>query len=350
MTTTHTFFTDLIKDARPNLASSSVSSYVNNLCLLFQGVTTRKDLEKRLKMSNIKTIAEELAETYGSPSTRCLKLNSIIIVLKYLYGDKDERFLYLSEKRDECNEKYIKNNTGRDTLTERENAKFVSTEEYRKMLNDWKPKVMELMKLEKVKRSQYNEIQEYYICVFYFHFALRADLADTKVVFTKNVPDRDDTNYIHFYKGKVDIILNVYKTAKTYGQNVIHVTGNTQGYKDILPYLEFLKSLHKDEDEDDDECVLFKSLDGKGAISPLKLSLLFTSIFTQRLHKKFTITLNRKRVIGSDKNVQKLKDAREEVEKLTKSMGTSLQVVDVVYDKKAKNRDTKKMAKPARSD
>ena len=323
------FFNDFIRGIKPNLASSSVSAYASNLSMFFPHVTTEKSLRAELTMANIKTIVAYLTESYASPSTRGLKLNSLIIVLKYLFGDSSEMYIFVSKKRDECNQNYTEN-ASKKQFTEKDSQNFVSTEEYRKMLDTWEPTVKSLMAQTKIKRTEFNQIQEFYLATFYFYKALRADLENTHVVFTKDVPADTSKNYVHVHGKSITIILNQYKTSKTYGQNTIEITG--EGYDKILPYLNYLKN----KTGENEPIVLFLSKDGKKAITASQLSQLYSSIFIQRLHKKFTITLNRKRIISSNPDLVQYEEAQKKVTKLTREMGTSVNMAQNVYQKKSK--------------
>jgi hypothetical protein len=99
---------------------------------------------------------------------------------------------------------------------------MVSNEEYKEMLDKWKPIIFEKMKNEKISKNDFMDIQSYFLTLIYFYHPLRVDITTMLIVFKKTMPD-EKLNYLQVFNKKYFFIINQYKTSITYGQNIIPI-------------------------------------------------------------------------------------------------------------------------------
>ena len=187
------FFTKLIREYKPNIASTSLSQYVTLACSLFPDVNSEKELEISLSKESLEKIVTKIQENYSSSATRSLRYNTLIVVLKGLYGSKDDRFIRISHIRDKCNDSYQKK-ASEPNLSHADDARMVTTEEYDKMLDDWYPKIYDLMNREKVTHTQFSQIEIYHALLIYLEYAIRADLSPCDVKFQTEIPSDTTKN------------------------------------------------------------------------------------------------------------------------------------------------------------
>jgi len=69
---------------------------------------------------------------------------------------------------------------------------------------------------EELTRAEYNLLQEYIVLRFYLNFPLRNDLADVRVIDSKEQDNKKD-NFLLVDGNEVSLLLNDYKTVKTFG-------------------------------------------------------------------------------------------------------------------------------------
>lgn len=319
-----TFLNNQIDEIKPNLSLNSKVQYTSILMKLLGTIEPNEEsLKSGLSKDNIKQLIDDIESNYTSCSTRGLRYNCLILLVKHYFGELDERYLLLSQKRDQCNEKYIMK--AEQGLTDKGKKNYVSTDEYKKMIIEWKPRITSLLKKDSFSKNEFMEIQSYYLSMIYLHIGLRADVSPMKVIYTKSIPD--DMNYLQYYNRRYNIILNEYKTSTSYGQKILPVKDKdlVQG---LTEYVSFLQKYNKRKEG----LKLFSNKSNSDFLDQSALSTLYTSIFKVKLNRNFNIILNRKRVVSESVDVKEYLKAKEKVDTLANEMGHSLKMQTEIYN------------------
>lgn len=320
------FLNKIIKEYKPNISTSSLVQYTNTLNKLLPNVNNNEDLETALSKEKVKALIDEIENKYTSASSRGFKYNSLIAVVKKLFGENDERYILLSKKRDDCNTRYSKNLEKEPT--EEFKTNMVHTEEYEKMLSDWKPEITQLLQKQDISKNDFMDIQSYYLALIYLYFGLRNDVSPMIVIFTKALPTDESKNYLHVYNRKYSFVLNQYKTAKTYGKKVLPIS-DKELVKGLSEYITFLVKYNNRKEG----LRLFSNKSNSDYIDENNLSTMYSNIFKVRLGKRFNTTTNRKRIVSESDDVKEYMKAKEKVELLASKMMNSVGVQQAVYNK-----------------
>lgn len=277
--------------------------------------------ERSLKflIKDYKNVIVFLKDTYPNITTRRNYLNSILIFIK-IQKAKEKVIKSYEVIRDDMNDEYDKI---ANTKSERVSKNWITLKEY----DDLIEKMYGLFKdndgfKDVVKDSiQFWEIQDLVILLFYRSYPLRNDLAHVLVKTALEYKKENDkeNNYLVIRRDSFDLVLNKYKTAKTYGQNIISISlkDNPRLYKVIRRWLEENTSGYFILDRK------FEPITGNS------LCRLVSSIFEKYIHKKTTTGIIRDVVL-----TEMFGDKNAEQEKMAKLMMNSVKVQDQVYIKK----------------
>jgi hypothetical protein len=117
------------------------------------------------------------------------------------------------ELAEQSNEQYKK-----QEKTDKQKENWVDYEDLVSLANDILKRVKKhnILTKDELTRAEYNLLQEMVVLRFYLNFPLRNDLADVKVISSKDEDDKKD-NFLFVTPEKISLILNDYKTAKTFG-------------------------------------------------------------------------------------------------------------------------------------
>ena len=118
----------------------------------------------------------------------------------------------------------------------------------------------------------------------------------------------------------------MYKTSKSYGQNIVDVTQKDVS-KTLLDYFNFLKKYNNQSTN----IRLFSNKQNNDYILPSNMSNMFKDIFKIRLGKNFNITMNRKRFVSTNPILEKYRKIQEEAQDIAKEMGHSIATQQSVY-------------------
>ena len=180
-------------------------------------------------------------------------INAIIVYLQAINGDQEVIQTY-SKKRDEYGNKYNKAQES-GVISDSQKANFVTSDDIAKMISLMKKDVQSLSNDTSEMSADANELYQAYILYNLYHrFPIRNDVAGMKSVRASDYKKITDNsiNYLVIGKSDMKIILNDYKTNKTYGQNIIEV-------EDLG-----LKKLLRKYVKDKGFGIMFKGRDGKG--------------------------------------------------------------------------------------
>ena len=196
-----------IKDKRPNISKSSLKTYESIIRNLYKKVFDNDEYN----LDNFSKDSEKVINYLKDlPSN---KRKTVLSALVVITDNKDYRELMLDDIK-EYNKTEAKQ---QKTDTQKEN--WVDSETLDKMMKVLFHNAKLLYNKENKNPTDYQEIQNYIIlCLFggyYIPPRRSLDYVDFKI---KNI-DKNKDNFIN----KNSFIFNSYKTAKTYGQQVVDI-------------------------------------------------------------------------------------------------------------------------------
>lgn len=204
-----------IKEERSNIKENSLNAYLSNIKRIFKDVFDNEiDIKKFNQFVKVKKYLDEL-----NPATRKNIMTSIIVLLKAYNINKKTLKKY--EKYFEEIVVDFENNYDNQEKSEKEKKNWITKNELDKKINDLEENINEI-DFENLTKTNEDIIQQHLILKLYSEIPpIRNDYAQMKVYHNKNIKGE---NYIDLTNKK--IILNNYKTDKTYGEKQIELNNN----------------------------------------------------------------------------------------------------------------------------
>ena len=201
-----------IQKARSNIKENSLNAYLSNIRKVFKEVFNNEiDIKHFNKFVKVKKYLETL-----TPSTRKNVMTAIMVLLKAFNTKKATLNKYEKYFEELIND--YENNYDKQTKSEKENKNWITQQELDKQIKELEDKINKY-DMSKLTKSQEDTIQQHLLLLLYTEIPpMRNDYAQMKVYHEKELKGE---NYIHLKK-KV-IILNKYKTSKTYGEKEIEI-------------------------------------------------------------------------------------------------------------------------------
>jgi hypothetical protein len=201
-------FTEQIKQAKPNIAESTVKSYNTVLKTIYKNVFEDTD---KPNIENFKNVEKILNYIKDEPiGTRKAKL-SAVMALAPLEEYKTQISQLLQKIQSETNKSEMTAKLEESEITPTEMAQVVKTV---------KQNADAIQKKSELTMRDLQEIQKYVIVSLYHgHIAPRRSIDFTEMVLKPT--DKKTQNYIDMKKGK--FVFNNYKTAGTYGMQEIEI-------------------------------------------------------------------------------------------------------------------------------
>jgi len=199
---------EAIKKLKPDSKDITIDNHVRHIKILFEhyGQGKKTLLEY---FSNTKKVIKDLEDKYDKISTRSSYICSIFMYLRAVEADEKiidyyyQKFIEMKKKLKEIDEKNEK--------SEKEEKNWVSQAEI-------KQKIEDLKKSFPKSRNLFDTYQQYLVLNLYFLIPpLRNDFARVEVF--KKFDKEFNGNSINL--NTKQLILNDYKTSKTYGEKVI---------------------------------------------------------------------------------------------------------------------------------
>jgi len=195
-----------LKELRPNLSASSITTYDSILRNLHKKVYEKAPIDMK-NFNNVKPILEELQKL---PVNRRKTILSALTVLT-------DNKLYRDAMLDDIKEYNAEISKQKKTITQQEN--WLEPEELKRKFHLLKKNAELLYKKKIIKPNDLQEIQNFIILLLFSgeHFPPRRskDYTDFRI---GNI-DKQKDNYLE----KNEMVFNSYKTATTYGQQRITV-------------------------------------------------------------------------------------------------------------------------------
>lgn len=210
-----------IKQLKPNLKDSSVKLYVTNLKKVYREIECNGRKEQVCNFDNNLDFLKDydrVMTTLEDENSNTKKNRLIAIVVSLQATDAEKKLI----------EKYQKSMV---ELAEESNEHYKKQEKSKKQADNWveyqdlvnltnnmlkRLKKNNILKKENLSKAEYNALQEYVVLRFYLHWPLRNDLANVRVIASENDNNGKD-NFLLVDGEKISLILNEYKTVKTFG-------------------------------------------------------------------------------------------------------------------------------------
>jgi integrase len=282
---------DFIEKKRPNLSASSITTYASILKNLFKKVFNTDDIDIK-KFDNTEQILNFLKDVPSS------KRKTILSSLVIITDKKAYRDLMLEDVRNYNKE------IDKQEKSETQEESWVNSNKVKEVYEELKKTAELLYKKKTLSTSDMQQIQNYIIVSLlggiYIPPRRSKDFVDFKI---KNI-NKEKDNYIE----KNKLIFNSYKTAKTYGQQIVDIPIQL---KNILQ--KWIKINPTD-------YLLFDS--NMNALSSVKLNQRLNKIFEKK------VGVNQLRHTFLTDKYKKTSQESKSLENDMKSMGSSKKMAD----------------------
>jgi hypothetical protein len=196
----------IIKEHKPNISESSITTYNSILTNLYRHVFGDDDYDMK-GFNNVESIIKYLKDY--EPKRR----KTILAALVVLTDNKKYRELMLSD----IESAQIKSHQQEKTSKQKEN--FIDGTTISKIFKNLRKKANSLYKKGDLSYHEVQEIQNYIIMALYCGLYIPPRRAKDYVEFKINNINKDVDNYID----KNEFVFNNYKTAKTYSQQRLKI-------------------------------------------------------------------------------------------------------------------------------
>jgi hypothetical protein len=290
-------------------SDKTINDYMN--ILKRAGITKVEEIEK---LNNVESMVENVKSRVQASRSQTLQYSAFISILEALkiYPDALNKYRKLQE---EGNKQYTEDNASK-TLSKKQEEQFATKEEFDGMVN----KMQEEFKLNKTPSyDDIRDFQDLLLMKLYQVYPVRNEIADL-IKITKEEYDKLETknkNYLVVDNVKMFISLNDYKTASTYGENLLKLPVDIR--KLFRNWFKYYNPHHNH---------VFMKMNGD-KINRNYLTQTLVRITEKNLGRKISTTMIRK-IYASDKYA----DKNEEQEKDSKMMGHSTANQNKVYVKK----------------
>jgi len=203
--------TEIIKSKREHLSDSSIKTYCSILRSLYKKIFGTGDIDIK-KFDETDKIIDFLKELPAN------KRKTILSALVVITDKKPYRDLMMDDIQT------YKTEINKQETTPEQKENWIDTDELNNVLDLHKKEADLLYKKSNLKPADLQEIQNYIIlCLLSGKYIAPRRSMDYVNLKIKNV-DKSKDNYIE----KNKIIFNTYKTAKTYGQQIIDIPKSLQ--------------------------------------------------------------------------------------------------------------------------
>jgi integrase len=288
---------EFVKSKKPSLSQSSITTYSSILKNLYKRVFGSNDIDMN-KFNQTEKVLEFLKDI--PPNKRKTILSSLVIIT----DKKAYRDLMLEDVRDYNKEIH------KQEKTDEQKESWVNTNQVKDILNELKNNSELIYKKKNISVNDLQEIQSFIIMSLlggvYIPPRRSKDFVDFKI---KNI-NKESDNFLE----KNKMFFNSYKTAKTYGQQVVDIP------------LQLKNILNKWIKINPTEYLLFDT--NMNQLSSVKLNQRLNKIFGE---KKVGVNQLRHTYL-TDKYGHTI-NQKEEINNIMSNMGSSLEMLDTYVKK-----------------
>lgn len=309
---------DIIRKYNVSASDVSINTYTANIEKLIRELNGDVNEPDVSLFEDYDKVIDVLDSQKLSLNTLKNKLSSIITFL-LANGSKKAIVDKYSRKVDELGSKIERENS-KMSWNDKEKDNIVSI----KVLQEYLDSMGKKLPTNPNKYDEYNKYMMYLSGMFQIHYPLRNEISDMKI-FTKSEYDKmknadTDVNYLLLSKNGAKVILNKYKTKKTYGQIDFDIE---EPYL-ISAFTKYYNSIKRNiPDKYFNNWILFKH--NYEPMNRNDYTKLMNKTF-ESTGKKISTTLIRKMVVSELYPVEKMK-------KLSSIMGHSIKTAVTDYAK-----------------
>ena len=300
---------DKIKELKPNLKDSSVNLYLTNLKKIYRQIECEGRKEAICNFDNLNflndfdKVMESLADE--NSNTKKNRLIAIVVSLQASDGDKKLIEKYTKEMIDLANKS--NENYRRQEKSQKQKDNWVEYQDLVNLANTMLSRLKKhsILSKDELSRAEYNLLQEVVILRFYLSFPLRNDLADVKVIDSKEKDDKTN-NFLLLDGDNISLLLNDYKTAKTFG---------AQEYKIDKKFSKIIRIFLKHNTSG----FFITKTNRTEAITPNGITKLLNRLFQRELNKNISTSMIRHITAShdrrNDKTLAQIEELKRKVEK-----------------------------------
>lgn len=293
------------------ISDSTLQQYITNLTTVAREVGADSNAPKWVEdnWANIKKYLESIENLHTRKSKVCAvlftdNLSKLPTFIKE-YLQRQVQLLF-----DAINERYARN-----LKDEKQTANWVDLQDVEERIDE-----LELEITGELTYENYKNILRYLMLLFHRHIPLRNDLANTKIIYNASDDVVMEPNLNYIFLDKKVLVMNFYKTMKTYGTKTIPILPIVIDAIELyLPILEHF-SPHG---------FFYARKDGQKHTN-IQYSKLFNSIWKSD-GKNVGSTQLRRTIVSELYNV--VPDEYKKKEELAAMMGHSPQIASLVYAK-----------------
>jgi hypothetical protein len=280
---------DKIRSYKPDATKSTIDSYVFYVLKVCRDMGYTNEECKPSIFNDTKKVIDLVSSQ--SMNTQKTKLNAIVVYLKACKYNEDiiEKYSFVIYKL------LNKLRKVSDTMewNDKEKEKLISIKELQLLVHKLKTELPQSI-------NNINDIQKYmdYIIVaITMEFPSRNDMSDAKIIKDGNDTDDKEFNYLVLEKNKIKIILNKYKTQKTYGEQSYEID-NKPLYNNIMKYYDGIQSYYKSNNKKFDSFLLF-NLKNLEKLNRNQYTKYLTKLFEDNTGKAISSSMVRKIITSS---------------------------------------------------
>lgn len=293
------------------ISDSTLQQYITNLTTVAREVGADSNAPKWVEdnWANIKKYLESIENLHTRKSKVCAvlftdNLSKLPTFIKE-YLQRQVQLLF-----DAINERYARN-----LKDEKQTANWVDLQDVEERIDE-----LELEITGELTYENYKNILRYLMLLFHRHIPLRNDLANTKIIYNASDDVVMEPNLNYIFLDKKVLVMNFYKTMKTYGTKTIPILPIVIDAIELyLPILEHF-SPHG---------FFYARKDGQKHTN-IQYSKLFNSIWESR-GKNVGSTQIRRTIVSELYNV--VPDEYKKKEELANIMAHSPQIASLCYAK-----------------
>ena len=299
---------DKIKVLKPNLKDSSVNLYLTNLKKIYRDIECegRKEIcnfDNLNFLDNYERVMESLADQ--NLNTKKNRLIAVVVSLQATKANPKLIEKYTREMIDlanQSNEQYKK-----QEKTDKQKENWVEYQDLVRLANSMLSRLKKhsILSKDELTRAEYNLLQEYIVLRFYLSFPLRNDLADVRIISDKSEDNKKD-NFLLVDGNDISLLLNDYKTVKTFGP---------QEYKIDKKFSKIIRIFLKHNTSG----FFITKTNRTEAITPNGITKLLNRLFLRELDKKISTSMIRHITATydkrNDKTLAELEELKRKVQK-----------------------------------
>ena len=293
------------------ISDSTLQQYITNLTTIAREVGADSNEPKWVEKhwANIKKYLESIENLHTRKSKVCAVLftDNLSPLPSFIheYLKRQVQLLF-----DAINERYARN-----MKDEKQTANWVDLNDVEERIDE-----LELQITTELTYENYKNILRYLMLLFHRHIPLRNDLANTKIVYNASDDVVMEPNINYIFLDKKVLVMNFYKTMKTYGTKTIPILPIViDAIEMYLPILQHF-SPHG---------FFYARMDGQKH-TPTQFSKLFNSIWKSD-GKNVGSTQLRRTIVSELYNV--VPDEYKKKQELASIMMHSPQMASLVYSK-----------------